>query len=58
MLGLAAVSARSDLRGTAAAVRIRPEPLPPRLTDEEIAAHREFVATLGETAIWRAYWAA
>ena len=58
MLGLAAVSARTDLRGTAAAVRVRPAPLPPLLTDEEVAAHRAFVATLGDNAIWRLYSAA
>jgi DNA polymerase III subunit epsilon len=33
----------------------RPVPLTPRLTDEERAAHRQFVATLGENAIWRDY---
>ncbi len=32
--------------------RSRPEPLPPRLTDEEAAAHAAFVAKLGEAAIW------
>jgi hypothetical protein len=30
-------------------------PLAIRLTEEERAAHRSFVATLGETAIWRDY---
>ena len=32
--------------------RARPEPLPPRLTPEEEAAHAAFVAKLGEAAIW------
>lgn len=32
--------------------RARPEPLPPRLTAEEEAAHIAFVAKLGEAAIW------
>lgn len=32
--------------------RARPEPLPPRLTEEEEAAHAAFVAKLGEAAIW------
>ena len=32
--------------------RARPEPLPPRLTAEEEAAHAAFVAKLGETAVW------
>jgi DNA polymerase III subunit epsilon len=33
----------------------RPIPLAPRLTAEARAAHRRFVATLGEGAIWRDY---
>ncbi len=32
--------------------RPRPEPLPPRLTAEEEAAHLAFVAKLGDAAIW------
>jgi DNA polymerase-3 subunit epsilon len=39
----------------AAAMRVRPAPLAPRLTDDDRAAHREFIATLGEKAIWRNY---
>jgi DNA polymerase-3 subunit epsilon len=35
----------------------RPQPLPPRLTEEEVAAHRAFVATLGQVAVWNDYWA-
>jgi DNA polymerase-3 subunit epsilon len=35
--------------------RQRPTPLPSRLTNEEIAAHRAFVETLGDKAIWREY---
>ncbi|MFB9149103.1 DNA polymerase III subunit epsilon [Roseovarius ramblicola] len=30
----------------------RPEPLPPRLTDAERAAHEAFVAGMGEKALW------
>ncbi len=30
----------------------RPAPLPPRITDDETAAHAAFVARLGETSIW------
>jgi DNA polymerase-3 subunit epsilon len=41
--------------GEAIVVRTRPEPLAPRLSDEDRAAHRAFVATLGESAIWREY---
>jgi DNA polymerase-3 subunit epsilon len=36
-------------------LRERPAPLPPRLSDDERAAHRRFIATLGENAIWRDY---
>ena len=32
-------------------VRARPKPLPPRLTAEDLTAHRAFVATLGSDAI-------
>ena len=32
--------------------RIREVPLVPRVTDEDRAAHRAFVATLGDKAIW------
>jgi DNA polymerase-3 subunit epsilon len=37
------------------AVRARPEPLAPRVSAEEEAAHTEFVAKLGDNAIWRDY---
>lgn len=30
----------------------RPQALPPRITEEEAAAHQGFVAKLGETSIW------
>ena len=36
-------------------VRERPAPLLPRVTAEERAAHRAFIATLGEKAIWLEY---
>ena len=36
-------------------VRGRPTPLTPRLTDEEREAHRAFISTLGESAIWLSY---
>jgi DNA polymerase-3 subunit epsilon len=38
-----------------AASRIRPQPLASRLTEEELGAHRSFIATLGEGAVWNAY---
>ncbi len=34
--------------------RPRPEPLPPRITAEEAAAHAAFVAALGEEGLWPA----
>ncbi len=57
-LGLGEI--RSGGMGVHAAivVRVRPEPLPSRLTDVERAAHRAFVATLAGPAIWRDYRAA
>ena len=36
-------------------MRERPLPLAARVSAEERAAHRRFVATLGESAIWRDY---
>jgi DNA polymerase-3 subunit epsilon len=36
-------------------IRVRPVPLAVRIGVEERAAHRAFVATLGEAAIWRDY---
>jgi len=34
---------------------VRPQPLPPRVTEDERAAHVAFVETLGDAAIWRQY---
>lgn len=31
----------------------RPSPLPPRLTEADLARHESFIATLGEGALWR-----
>jgi DNA polymerase-3 subunit epsilon len=36
-------------------IRERPQRLAPRLTEVELAAHREFVNSLGENALWRNY---
>jgi DNA polymerase III subunit epsilon len=41
--------------GVAIIVRERAEPLAASVTDEERAAHRRFIATLGDGAIWRDY---
>jgi hypothetical protein len=34
---------------------VRPVPLARRITADDLAAHRAFVATLGPNAIWREY---
>jgi DNA polymerase III subunit epsilon len=39
----------------ARAIVVRPEPLAARLTADEWVAHRAFVATLGDKAIWKDY---
>jgi DNA polymerase-3 subunit epsilon len=44
--------------GGAIVVKVRPAPLSSRVTDAERDAHRAFVATLGEKAIWNDYLAA
>jgi DNA polymerase-3 subunit epsilon len=55
-LGLAeGVSGGGEARVTAIVVRARPQPLVPRIGAEELDAHRAFIATLGEAAIWRQY---
>ena len=45
----------ADSIATRVAVSVRPEPLPPRLTPEELAAHAAFIAKLGESALWQRY---
>jgi DNA polymerase-3 subunit epsilon len=56
MLGLveSAVSAAAE-RAASSVDRTRPLPLAPRLTEDDCIAHRAFVATLGESAIWNDY---
>jgi DNA polymerase III subunit epsilon len=55
-LGLAAAEAGVLVAaGEEKILRVRAVPLMPRLTDAERAAHRAFVATLGEKAIWADY---
>jgi DNA polymerase III subunit epsilon len=39
----------------AASIRVRPQALPSRLSEDERQAHFEFIATLGDNAIWRDY---
>jgi DNA polymerase-3 subunit epsilon len=56
MLGLAhALEANAGRNGSNGALRQRPDPLPPRLTDEAREAHRAFVATLGDKPLWQDY---
>ncbi|HEY1541600.1 MAG TPA: DNA polymerase III subunit epsilon [Xanthobacteraceae bacterium] len=54
-LGLSAATAEPARVAGEIIVRVRPTPLLPRISDEERAAHRAFVATLGEKAIWNQY---
>jgi DNA polymerase-3 subunit epsilon len=53
--GLIEAAAVVATRGAAAIARVRPEPLPSRISADERAAHRGFVATLGAGAIWLNY---
>jgi DNA polymerase III subunit epsilon len=58
-LGLIETAAAGNgLNGARGSVRQRPRPLGPRATVEDQAAHRLFVATLGQGALWRKYRAA
>jgi DNA polymerase-3 subunit epsilon len=43
------------LNGKRAIAAQRPIALPVRITEADLAAHRDFVATLGETPLWRQY---
>lgn len=55
-LGSNTAPTATPTKGTAAETwrpRPRPEPLPPRITPEEAAAHEAFVAKLGDAALWK-----
>jgi DNA polymerase III subunit epsilon len=55
-LGLELVTAdKTGERERITIVQVRPVPLAPRVTADDLAAHRAFVATLGPNAIWREY---
>jgi DNA polymerase-3 subunit epsilon len=55
MLGLASETSAIAMDAFGIAARARPEPLAPRATEAEIAAHDAFIATLGEKTIWQDY---
>jgi DNA polymerase-3 subunit epsilon len=58
-LGLAAIDIGSgETRVTAILVRTRSQPLPPRIAAADRDAHRAFIMTLGEAAVWRKYFPA
>lgn len=54
-LGLVSAEVSAARLAGTATVRQRPAPLPSRITPLEAAAHVAFVASLGETALWKAY---
>lgn len=54
-LGRNASAAGFNANGGTVAVAQRPQPLPDRLTVEDLAQHRAFVENLGEKALWRRY---
>jgi DNA polymerase-3 subunit epsilon len=55
-LAVAGLGRGAGLRnGEAARATPRPLPLPPRLTEAELAAHRAFVASLGQAPLWNRY---
>lgn len=54
-LVLAQAAAPGQIAGEPIIVRARPTPLAPSITADERAAHRQFLATLGEKAIWLDY---
>ena len=54
-LGLAESGERRSKGDGAATLRARPIALAPRVSDAERTAHREFIASLGEGALWRQY---
>ena len=54
-LVLSQSAAPAHAPGAPIIIRERPLPLAARVSAEERAAHRRFVATLGESAIWRDY---
>ncbi len=54
-LGLTDIPVASAVRQADEPRRQRPEPLADRVTAEDIAAHRAFVATLGDAPLWNEF---
>jgi DNA polymerase-3 subunit epsilon len=54
-LGLVGAVAVAALASDIAELGARPAPLASRLTAKDVAAHEAFLATLGETPVWRRY---
>jgi DNA polymerase-3 subunit epsilon len=54
-LGLAEKTVGAMMQNGVAVTRVRPAPLPVRITEVDRAAHRDFIATLGDTALWLSY---
>jgi DNA polymerase-3 subunit epsilon len=54
LAGNEAQSTRTS-RGARPESKMRPEPLPSRLSADEVKAHAAFVETLGANALWRKY---
>lgn len=48
-------SERPVKRGEEILAAVRPHPLAPRVTPNDLAAHAGFIASLGEAALWRSY---
>ncbi|MBU2359292.1 MAG: DNA polymerase III subunit epsilon, partial [Alphaproteobacteria bacterium] len=53
--GLSTQASKANATGTTTAWHAGPRetPLPPRLTEDEAAAHAAFVAKLGDGALWK-----
>jgi DNA polymerase-3 subunit epsilon len=54
-LVLSQAAAPGQAIGEPIILRARLTPLPSAVTDNDRAAHRAFIATLGDSAIWRDY---
>ena len=52
-LATSTTSGQSNTQGEGWRPRPRPASLPTRLTETEAAAHREFIETLGDNAVWK-----